>query len=193
MAEPATHRTAWRRWIGRLGLAVLAMMALGAAFLAWAFLPRSLGEVRVEEARLYPSPTAHETRKPSFHVKPVRIAVTFVASQDIESARERLGLGYVVASLAACDHADAHTYEVVSQDADHLQDNGRVRRLGDVEGGVRYRAEFDEALTEMIDFEPAYSSALAAPGGLCFSLDGAGQPFGRGRSNVVRVEVQPEE
>ena len=186
MAKPAG-----RRWVRRLGRGVLAVTALGALIVAWAILPRSLGTVRMEDARLHPVADAYDNRKPAYNATPVRIAVTFTASQDLEAVRRRLDLGYVAAQLADCRRGAAHTLEVVAQRAEYLRDAGRVRRLGDAGGGgVRYHAEFDDVLTEVIDYEPAYSSALATPGGLCFSLHGASMWFGWGRSNAVPVDVR---
>lgn len=191
MNGSVTAKPAQRRWVRRLGRGVLAVMALGAAVVVWAILPRSLGTVRVEDARLHPVADAYDDRKPAYNATPVRIAVTFTASQDLKAVRRRLDLGYVAARLADCRRGAAHTLEVVAQRAEYLRDAGRVRRVGeDGRGGVRYRAEFDDVLTEVVDYEPAYSSALATPGGLCFSLHGASMWFGWGRSNAVGVEVR---
>ena len=168
------------------------MAALGALIVAWAILPRSLGSVRVEEAHLHPVADAYDNRKPAYHPTPVRIAVTFTTSRDLERVRAQLDLGYIAARLADCRHGEAHTLEVVAQRAEYLRDAGRVRRVGDADGGgVRYRAEFDDVLTEVINYEAAYSSAVATPGGLCFSLHGASMWFGQGWSNVVPVAVRP--
>lgn len=192
MSEPMTARPARRRWLARIGRGLLVLMALGALVLAWAMLPRSLGEIRVDDVRLHPVPSASGDRKAADHSPPARIAVTFTAAEDLERARERVDLGYVAARLGDCRHGAAQTLEVVVQRAEYLRDAGRVRRV-DEEGrdGVRYRAEFDDVLTEVIDHEAARSSALATPGGLCFSLSAASMWFGWGQSNVVPVDVRP--
>ena len=192
MTEPATDKHARRRWVRHLGRGLLAVTGLGALIVACAFLPRSLGEVRVEDARLHPVPGAYDIRKPAYHATPVRIAVTFTAGDDLEAVRRRRDLGYIAARLADCRHGAAETLEVVTQRAEYLREDGRVRRQGEADGGsVRYRVEFDDVLTEFVDYEPEYTSALATPGGLCFSLYGASMWFGWGWSNTVTVEVRP--
>lgn len=186
--EPAKRGRARRRWVRTFGIGVLIVVALGASALAWAFLPRSLGEVGVEAMRLEPAPTARDDG-PAERSAPARIAVTFVVPEDLERVRARVGLGYVAARLADCRNGEADTLAVVAQRGEYLRDTGRVQRVGEVRGGVRYRAAFDDVLAEMIDHAARFTSAHATPGGLCFSLYGASMWFGWGRSNVVRLPL----
>lgn len=192
MAKRATRGPDRRRLIRAFGIGVLTVIAVGSLALAWAVLPRSMGEIRVEAVRRQSSPTASDDDKPASEATPVRIVVTFIASEDVERVRERVGLGYVAARLADCRNGAAHTLEVVAQRAEYLREDKRVQRMGATRaGGARYRAAFDDVLTETTDHEARSTRALGTPGGLCFSLYGASMWFGWGRSNVVRIEVQP--
>ena len=128
MAEPVTVTRDRRGWLTWLRRSLVAITVLSALLVAWAVLPRSLGEVRVEDVRLRPVPGAYDSRKPAYHPTPVRIAVTFTTDEDLEAVRQRRDLGYVAVRLADCRRDAAHTLEVVTQRAEYLHDGGRVPR-----------------------------------------------------------------
>lgn len=168
---------------------LLVVAALVVGFGLWAFVPRDLGVVRVEGVRLLQAGVSDGGNKPDYLATPVRIAVIFAVPRDLEAVRDELGMGYVAAQLAACgSDGEANAQEVVTQRAGYLGDYGRVRRIGATpEGGVRYRAVFDDALTATIDNQAQRTPALAASGGLCLSLYGSRMWFGRATSEAVPI------
>ena len=180
--SPEPHRSHPRRVFWTV---VLVLLALAAAA-AWALLPRSLGDVRIDQVRLLPAGTPDGGHKPAFLATPVRFAVTFVVPKDLEAVRTRLGLDYIAAQLTDCRDRSANAQEVVVQGAGYLGDYGRVRRLGSGPNS-RYRAVFDDELTKTVDHRTRRSSARVTPGGLCFSLYGARMWFGHAGSRAIAL------
>ena len=176
-----------RRKIPSLRTLIFMIPALFVAGVAsWAVLPRWLGRIAVEQVRLVPVDPPAGKRGQVDRMSPVRIAVTFTATRDLERVRRKTGLGYVAAQLFDCRKSERHTMEVAAQQAGILVDEGRVRPLAATpDGRARYLALFDAQLAEMIDHEARFTPALTTPGGLCLSLYGASMWFGHGRSNSV--------
>jgi hypothetical protein len=167
---------------------IVVLIGLIAAIAAWALLPRSLGTITVERVELLAGGVADGSSKPPELTTPIRLAVTFSASDDLDRIRRRAGLGYIAVRLADCRDADLATTEVAAQRASYLADYGRVRRLPAALGGkARYLAVFDEQLRQTVNHETRRIPAQAAPGGLCVALYGASMWFGHGRSNSVLV------
>ena len=157
--------------------AVLAAAGVVAAG-TWALLPGRLGPVRVETASALGPGDASP------------IAVTFSVPGDLAAARARLGLDYVAAHLAACGDEALDRQAVVAQAGEVLPDEGRVRRLPTgPDGRFRYRAVFDGQLARIVDHQARFTPAVAAPGGLCFSLHGARMWWGSARSAAVPVPM----
>ncbi|RZI60273.1 MAG: hypothetical protein EOP94_01765 [Zymomonas sp.] len=148
---------------------------------AWMFLPRQIGEVRVVEARTVPVDTQKFGKS---------ILIVFSSTDEIARVRERLGLGYISARLSDCANEDWSAFEVVDQRAEYMTDRGRVQGLDSgSDGPWSYRVVFDDNLSRTQDHEAQFVPALSAPGGLCFSLYGASMWFGWGWSNSVRIEL----
>ena len=169
-------------------LLIMLLVTVLVAGAAWALLPRKLEPVKIERAELLPPGTGDGSREPVPLATPVRIAITFATSENLAARRAQLGLDYIAARLSGCRGGAAETREVITQDASYLSDYGRVRRLAPgPDGHARYRAVFDNRLTEIVDHQAHDSPALTAPGGLCFRLFGARMWFGTARSAAVPV------
>jgi hypothetical protein len=162
-----------------LRIALLSVVALlaAAALAFWLLFPRH---------RIAPVTIAGVTQTSQ------RIDVTFFAPEDLDRLRKRLRVGFITATLFACDDRETATREVVTQGDGYFIDRGRVEKRQPIDNqGHKYGATFDATLARTDDngrirlIPPA-----AAPGGLCFALEGGSQFTGRIWSDPIRLPAR---
>lgn len=162
------------RWLTALALLVIATPAVAQWLLSW-----PLASPTIEGARVLERGEPDGSREEAPIATPRRIEVQFSTVRDLEQVRGRRGMSLINAVLSACDARALTDHQVVVQRIEYLSDYGRVQRLGaaNVGGCTRYRAVFDNRLTQVVKGEFRDEAALGRPGGLCLSLRGASMFF----------------
>lgn len=165
----------------RFGLHIAAGLLVVALLLGFVlFRPVRLHGLAVESVTVLAPGEPDGSSKPAELATPVRIAVTFSVPRDLVALRERHDLPFVGAVLSACADSQRRNFEVLAQRAEYFGAYGRVRFLGQRGQGKssRYRAVFDDRLTERVEGRSQDRPALGVAGGLCFSLDGGSRRTG---------------